>query len=57
MQTSCSSLLPTILALCQLSYTACIVPIKGDNGEIVSQDLIKVVDKDVVIGGGKEDII
>ena len=47
----------TALALCQLSHAACAVSVEGDDGEIVSQDLIEVVDEDVVIGGGKEDAI
>jgi hypothetical protein len=47
----------TALALCQLSHAACAVSVEGDDGEIVSQDLIEVVDEDVVIGGGKEGAI
>jgi len=45
------------LALCQLAHAAYTVFVEGDDSEIVSQDLIEVVDEDVVIGGGKEDAI
>ncbi|KAF8847274.1 hypothetical protein BDZ45DRAFT_343715 [Acephala macrosclerotiorum] len=60
-RTGCSSPSPTqsstALALCQLSHAACAVSVERDDGEIVGQDLIEVVDEDVVMGGEKEDVI